>query len=493
MFLLYTKYSSLSKRLIININLVLYSKKSNKLEIVYIQFYFIIQGAHMKNTKLETEKIPKLLWEYSIPAITGTLVYVLYNIVDRIFISFGVGRLAIAGISISLPLFTFILATGLFIGIGGGALISINLGKKNIKKAEQILGNALTLFILTGVLFSILGLLFLDDILLLFGATTNNINYAKDYMSIIFYATTFQLLFIGMNNIIRGEGNPKAAMKMSIIGCGLNIILDPFFIFTLDMGIKGAAIATVISNMIVASLQVRHFLNGNSNIRLKLKNLKLKKEILLSIASIGIAPFIMQMSNSIVVIFINKNLNIYGGDIAIAAYGIINSISVLMYMPIVGIFQGSQPILGYNYGAKNYKRVKETYKLSLLIAISISTVGFIMAIFMPRILISPFINNDKILFDLTANATKIFFSMTIFMGFHMIGSSYFQTVGKAKITTSINIIRQFIIMIPLLYFLPKYYGVNGIWLAIPITDFIMAIITSHFVFKEFKILKQKSN
>lgn len=280
---------------------------------------------------------------------------------------------------------------------------------------------------------------------------------------------------------------------MSIIGCGLNIILDPFFIFTLDMGIKGAAIATVISNMIVASLQVRHFLNGNSNIRLKLKNLKLKKEILLSIASIGIAPFIMQMSNSIVVIFINKNLNIYGGDIAIAAYGIINSISVLMYMPIVGIFQGSQPILGYNYGAKNYKRVKETYKLSLLIAISISTVGFIMAIFMPRILISPFINNDKILFDLTANATKIFFSMTIFMGFHMIGSSYFQTVGKAKITTSINIIRQFIIMIPLLYFLPKYYGVNGIWLAIPITDFIMAIITSHFVFKEFKILKQKSN
>ncbi len=447
----------------------------------------------MKNTRLETEKIPKLLWEYSIPAITGTLVYVLYNIVDRIFISFGVGRLAIAGISIALPLFTFILATGLFIGIGGGALISINLGKKNIKKAEQILGNALTLFILTGVLFSILGLLFLDDILLLFGATTNNINYAKDYMSIIFYATTFQLLFIGMNNIIRGEGNPKTAMKMSIIGCGLNIILDPFFIFTLDMGIKGAAIATVISNMIVASLQVRHFLNGNSNIRLKLKNLKLKKEILLSIASIGIAPFIMQMSNSIVVIFINKNLNIYGGDIAIAAYGIINSISVLMYMPIVGIFQGSQPILGYNYGAKNYKRVKETYKLSLLIAISISTVGFIMAIFMPRILISPFINNDKILFDLTANATKIFFSMTIFMGFHMIGSSYFQTVGKAKITTSINIIRQFIIMIPLLYFLPKYYGVNGIWLAIPITDFIMAIITSHFVFKELKNLKQKSN
>ncbi|WP_028856993.1 MATE family efflux transporter [Psychrilyobacter atlanticus] len=447
----------------------------------------------MKNIKLETEKIPKLLWEYSIPAITGTLVYILYNIVDRIFISFGVGRLAIAGISIALPLFTFILATGLFIGVGGGALISINLGQKNKEKAEQILGNALTLFIGMGILFSIFGILFLDDILLLFGATANNINYAKDYMSIIFFATTFQLLFIGMNNIMRGEGNPKAAMKMSIIGCGLNILLDPLFIFTLGMGIKGAAIATVISNVLVAILQIRHFLNGDSNIKLKLKNLKLKKEILLGIASIGIAPFIMQMSNSIVVIFINKNLNIYGGDIAIAAYGIINSISVLMYMPIVGIYQGSQPILGYNHGAKNFKRVRETYKLSLLVAMSISAIGFFAAIFLPHLLISPFINNDQTLFELTTNATKIFFSMTLFMGFHMIGSSYFQTVGKAKITTAINIIRQFILMLPLLYFLPKYYGVNGVWLAVPITDFTLALITSHFVIKEFKSLKKKSN
>jgi MATE family, multidrug efflux pump len=449
-------------------------------------------GEFMKNTRLESEKISKLLWEYSIPAITGTLVYILYNIVDRIFISFGVGRLAIAGISIALPLFTFILATGLFIGVGGGALISINLGKKDKEKAEQILGNAVTLFVAAGVVFSILGILFLDDILLLFGATANNINYAKDYMSIIFFATTFQLLFIGMNNIMRGEGNPKAAMKMSIIGCGLNILLDPFFIFVMDMGIQGAAIATVISNMLVAFLQIRHFLNGNSNIKLKFKHLKLKKEILIGIASIGIAPFIMQMSNSIVVIFINKNLNIYGGDIAIAAYGIINSISVLMYMPIVGIYQGSQPILGYNHGAKNYSRVRETYKLSLLVAISISAAGFLLATFMPHILISPFINNDKALFDLTTNATKMFFSMTLFMGFHMIGSSYFQTVGKAKITTAINIIRQFVLMLPLLYFLPKYYGVNGVWLAIPITDFTLAIITSYFVIKEFKSLKRKS-
>ena len=204
------------------------------------------------------------------------------------------------------------MATGLFIGVGGGALISINLGKKNKEKAELILGNAVTLFSITGILFSIFGLLFLNDILLLFGATSNNITYAKDYMLVIFFAIPFQLLFIGINYIIRGEGNPKVAMKISIIGWGLNILLDPFFIFTLDMGIKGAAMATFISSALAFSLQLKHFLIGNSNIKLKLNNLKLKKDILLGISTIGIAPFIMHISNSVILISINKNLNIYG-------------------------------------------------------------------------------------------------------------------------------------------------------------------------------------
>lgn len=445
----------------------------------------------MQNIKLETEKICRLLWNYSIPAITGTFLYTLYNILDRIFISFGVGRLAVAGRSITLPLFTFILATGLFIGVGGGAFISINLGQKKKEKAELILGNAVTLFSVAGILFSTFGLLFLDDILLLFGATSNNIIYAKDYMSIIFFAIPFQLLFIGINYIIRSEGNPKVAMKISIIGWGLNILLDPFFMFTLNMGIKGAAMATFISSTLAFSLQLRHFLIGDSNITLKLKNLKLKKDILLGISSIGIAPFIMHISNSIVLISINKNLNTYGGDIAIAAYGIINSISVLRYMPIIGIYQGSQPILGYNYGAKKFKRVSETYKLSLLVGTGISAIGFIIAVYIPHLLISPFINNDKNLYELTVNATKLFFSMTIFMGFHMIGSRYFQAVGKAKITIILNIIRLFFLLLPLLYFLPKHYGVKGVWLAIPITDFVLAIITSYFVIKEFKFLKNK--
>lgn len=443
----------------------------------------------MKDQKLETESIPKLLWDYSIPAITGSLVYILYNIVDRIFISFGVGRLAIAGISIVLPLFTFILATGLFIGIGGGSLISINLGQKNTEKAELILGNAVTLLFTIGILFSILGLVFLNKILYLFGATPENISYARDYMSIIFFATVFQLLFIALNNIIRGEGNPKFAMKMNLIGCGFNLILDPIFIFTLGMGIKGAAIATIISNVIVAIYQLKHFTTGKSNIKLKVKNLKLDLKILAGISSIGIAPFIMQMSNSIVVIFINKNCNIYGGDIAIAAYGIVNSIGTLLYMPIVGIYQGAQPILGYNYGAKNYHRVREAYILSLLVAVAISTTGFILIMFIPKLLVFPFIKNDPQLLSLTIKSLKIFYGLVLVMGFHMIGSSYFQAVGRAKITTFLNIIRQFGLTLPLLYILPKYFGLNGVWMANPITDIVLAIITSYFVFKELHRLK----
>ena len=447
----------------------------------------------MKQNRLETEKIPKLIKEFSIPAIMGSLIYILYNIVDRIFISFGVGRLAIAGISIALPLFTFILASGLFIGVGGGALISLNLGRKDYKKAEKILGNSISLVIILGVLFSIIGIVFLDDILILFGATVNNISYAKDYMRIIFLATTFQLFFIGLNNIMRSAGNPKGAMMMNVIGCGLNIILDPLFIFVFKMGIKGAAIATVISNIVATILIIRYFLSSDSIIKFHFKNLKIEKSILIGISSIGIAPFIMQMSNSVVVIFVNNNLNIYGGDIAIAAYGIMNSIAVLLYMPIVGIYQGTQPILGFNYGAKRYDRVYETFKMSLMIVTGISIIGFILINFFPKMLIRPFINNDPELFDLTLHSMKIFYSMILILGFNVIGSSYFQAVGRAKITTALNIIKQGGLMLPLLYILPKFFGTNGVWYALPTADFILAILTSYFVIKEFKNLKKQKS
>lgn len=443
----------------------------------------------MDVNRLGTEKISKLLWEYSIPAITGTLVYILYNIVDRIFISFGLGRLAIAGMSITLPIFTFILAISLFIGVGSGVLISINIGAKKVDVAERVLGVSMLLFIGVGFLFSVLGTKYLNEILKLFGATKENIIYAKDYMKVIFIAAPFQFLSIGLNNIIRGEGSPKVAMKMNIIGAIINIVLDPILIFTLHLGIKGAAIATIVANVVVAFFQLKHFLVGNSKIKLKKENIVLDLDIIKKISKVGISPFTMQLSNSIVVIFINKSLNIYGGDIAIAAYGIINSITVLLYMPIVGINQGSQPILGYNYGAEKFHRVRETYVKSIWIAFLITIVGFILIMFFPSLLVDPFIKNDLELKLLTIKAIRIMFSMVFLLGINTIGSSYFQSIGRAKITAGINIFKQLILMLSFLYILPKKEGLLGIWESVPLSEGITFLVVIFFVMRELKYLK----
>lgn len=443
----------------------------------------------MDVNRLGTEKISKLLWEYSIPAITGTLVYILYNIVDRIFISFGLGRLAIAGMSITLPIFTFILAISLLIGVGSGVLISINIGAKKVDVAERVLGVSMLLFIGVGFLFSVLGTKYLNEILKLFGATKENIVYAKDYMKVIFIAAPFQFLSIGLNNIIRGEGSPKVAMKMNIIGAIINIVLDPILIFSLHLGIKGAAIATIAANVVVAFFQLKHFLVGNSKIKLKKENIVLDLDIIKKISKVGISPFTMQLSNSIVVIFINKSLNIYGGDIAIAAYGIINSITVLLYMPIVGINQGSQPILGYNYGAEKFHRVRETYVKSIWIAFLITIVGFILIMFFPSLLVDPFIKNDLELKLLTIKAIRIMFSMVFLLGINTIGSSYFQSIGRAKITAGINIFKQLILMLSFLYILPKKEGLLGIWESVPLSEGITFLVVIFFVMRELKYLK----
>lgn len=443
----------------------------------------------MDVNRLGTEKISKLLWEYSIPAITGTLVYILYNIVDRIFISFGLGRLAIAGMSITLPIFTFILAISLFIGVGSGVLISINIGAKRVDIAERVLGVSMLLFIGVGFLFSVLGTKYLNEILKLFGATKENIIYAKDYMKVIFIAAPFQFLSIGLNNIIRGEGSPKVAMKMNIIGAMINIVLDPILIFNLHLGIKGAAIATIVANVVVAFFQLKHFLVGNSKIKLKKENIVLDLDIIKKISKVGISPFTMQLSNSIVVIFINKSLNIYGGDIAIAAYGIINSITVLLYMPIVGINQGSQPILGYNYGAEKFHRVRETYIKSIGIAFLITIVGFVLIMFFPSLLVDPFIKNDLELKLLTIKAIRIMFSMVFLLGINTIGSSYFQSIGRAKITAGINIFKQLILMLSFIYILPKKEGLLGIWESVPLSEGITFLVVIFFVMRELKYLK----
>lgn len=444
----------------------------------------------MDNRRLEQESISKLLWEYSIPAILGTLVFILYNIVDRMFISYGLGRLAIAGTSITLPIFTFILAISLFIGIGTGVIISISLGAKNKEKAEKAFGMAMFLFVVVGILFSVFGLIYLDNILKLFGATKENLIYAREYMKSIFFLVPFQLMAIGLNNILRGEGSPKIAMKMNIIGAVINIILDPILMFYFNLGIKGAAFATVAANIVVTLLQLQHFLGENCKIKLKKEFIRFDFQMLKEISKIGVSPLIMQFSSSLVVIFINKNLNIYGGDLGIAAYGIINSFNTLTYMPIVGVYQGSQPILGYNYGAKKYLRVRETYIKALKAAFIITLVGYILTMFFPKYMLKPFIKNDLELEKMTLEGIKITFSALFLLGVNTIGISYFQSIGRAWITTGLNLYKQVILMLGLLYILPKIYGLKGVWLVSPITEGLTFLVVVFFVQKEVKRLKK---
>lgn len=444
----------------------------------------------MENLKLEKTDIKSLIWEYSLPAIAGNIIFILYNIVDRIFISRGLGREAIAGVSITLPIFTLILAISLFIGIGSAVIISISLGKKNTEKAEKTLGLAIFLFIFIGVIFSIFGLYFIDNILDMFGATKNTHIYAKNYMKYIFFAAPFQFMSIGLNNIIRGEGSPKVAMRMNIIGAILNIVLDPILMFKLKMGIEGAALATVIANMTVSVFQIYHFMFGKSKIKIKKEFIKIEFKLLVKLSSIGISPFLMQLSNSLVVIFINKNLKIYGGDIAIASFGIVNSVNTLVYMPIVGMYQGSQPIIGYNYGAEKYLRVRETFMQVLKIAFTITVLGYILVMIFPTFLINFFVKNDIELSRLTIKAIRIFFSMLFLLGINTIGIGYFQTIGRANITAILNFLKQIVFMLGMLYILPKKYGVDGVWVSAPVTEFLTFLIVIWFIIFELKNLKK---
>lgn len=440
---------------------------------------------------LETEKIGKLLKKFSIPAIASMLMGIMYNVVDRMFISIGIGRDGIAGVSLSLPIFNLFLATALFIGVGAGAMVSINLGAKKQDRADKFLGNALVLLVGLGIIYLILGKIFMERILLAFGASEATFSYALDYLEAILWGAPTLLLFSGLNNIVRGEGSPKRSMTYGMIGMGLNIILDALFIFVFDWGIKGAAWATVISSATSVVFYLRHFSLDISNIKWKKENLKLEFSVIKEIFSIGIAPFIMQISASAIMIVMNKVLKINGGDIAVASYGIINSLILLMRLPVVGLYQGAQPIISYNFGAKRNDRVAETLNLTLKIALVMGTVGFLVSFFAPSILVKPFIKNDPELYNITLNGVRIIFVAVIGLAYNTIATTYFQSIKKAHITTMLNLGQQVFLIIPLLLILPNYFGINGAWMAQPIADISLAIIASLFIRKE-KINLRKS-
>lgn len=439
------------------------------------------------------EKIGSLLWKFSLPAIVGMLVNALYNVIDRVFVGRGVGSLAIAATTVAMPIMLILMAFGMLIGIGATALMSIRLGEQKKEEAEKIIGNAFVLLIALPAILSVIYLLFSDPILIMFGASPEVLPYARDFTHIIMLGSVVGSLGFGMNNFIRAEGNPKLAMNTQLIGTLVNIVLNYVFIFKMGLGIKGSALATVSGQLVTTIWVLSHFFSGRSLVKIKLKNMKLQMPIVMSIVAIGFAPFAMQLANSLQNMILNKSLYAYGGDMALSAVGIIMSVTMLLLMPVVGVSQGAQPLIGYNYGAQHYGRVKETLKKASIVGTLISIAGFIAVFLWSKQIAGMFSGNDPALTKMTSDAMLVYFAMCPVIGFQIIGSSYFQAIGKPIPSLILSLSRQVLIFIPLLIILPRFWGIDGIWRTAPLSDVLAALLTAVLVFIELRHLTQKQH
>lgn len=438
---------------------------------------------------LGKEKISKLLLKYSVPAIIGMLVNALYNVVDRIFIGNipGVGSLAITGVGVTLPITTIVLGFCMLVGIGATTTISIKLGQGKKEEAEKVIGNAITLSVIIAVILTVIGIVFGESILTKFGASESTLYYAKSYIYIILLGTVFNMVAFTLNNTIRGDGNPKLAATIMIIGCLTNIVLDAVFIFIFNMGIQGAAIATIISQLITAIIGIRYYVSGKSNLRFFKSNLKINKDIIIKILAIGSSPFAMQMAASLVQVIANNVLRTYGTDIAIGAMATISSVALMCLMPIFGINQGAQPIIGFNYGAKQEKRAQEAYKLSLMVATIILVIAFIVVQSFPEAIIGIF-NKDPKFMDISVKGLRIYLLMLPIVGISITGTNYIQSIGEAKTAMILSLLRQVILLIPFIVILPRIFnlGLNGVWIAQPLSDLIASILTGIILLKHMR-------
>ncbi|ADK80565.1 MATE efflux family protein [Sediminispirochaeta smaragdinae DSM 11293] len=438
-----------------------------------------------------TGSIPRLLLNFSLPAIAGMMVQATYNIVDRIYIGNGIGPMGIAGATVGFPVMLVIMAFGMLIGIGGASALSIALGKNDREFARKILGNSFTLLIIVSLLLMVLGLIFLDPMLKLFGASEQSLPYARDYLSVILLGVLVNQIGFGLNNFIRGEGNPRAAMITMLIGAGINIILDPVFIFVLDMGIRGAAIATVISQFVSSLWVLSYFFGPKSVLSITLAGMRLDRTTVLRIFGLGSAPFVMQLTSSVFNMILNNQLQRYGGDLAISSMGIIYSILMFIMMPIFGLNQGAQPLIGYNYGARSFARVRHTIWLAIFAATAITSLGFCLAQLFPSKLIAFFAPGNDNLLAMAVPAIRKFFLMLPLVGFQVVSSNYFQATGQPQKAMILSMSRQVLFLIPLIVFLPSFLGLNGIWFAPPISDFLAAMVTGFFFLRDLALLKKE--
>ncbi|MHB9055048.1 MAG: MATE family efflux transporter [Paludibacteraceae bacterium] len=445
---------------------------------------------HTVDDKLGTLEIKKLLWMYSVPAIVGTLLASLYNIIDRVYIGQGVGSMAISGLALTFPFMNFLTAFSMLIGAGAASRISIRLGEGDRNRAEQILGNALTLTFIISVAVITFSLVFMNPILILFGGSDNTLKYAKEFMQIIVPGTILSALLFGFNNIMRASGYPKKAMITMLISAVIDVTLAPVFIFVFKMGISGAAHATNIAFFIGTIWVLLHFFNKNTNIRFHRKNLKLDRNIVKSILNIGMSPFSMQLAASITVVLMNRALIKQGGDLAMGALGIQNGIFTLIVMFIVGLNQGVQPIVGFNFGARQFDRMFLALKRTAVTATIVSTVGFILGTFFPHALASVF-TKDEELRGMAARAIRISVFLYPLIGSQIVFTNFFQSIGKARISMLLSLTRQVLFLIPCLILLPPIFGLDGVWASMPVADGLAVIVTTTTLFVFIKRFKRE--
>lgn len=425
-------------------------------------------------TELSEKPVFSLLLQYAIPAIVAMVASSLYNIVDGIFIGQGVGAGAIMGLAITMPIMNLSAAFGAMVGVGGSTLLSVKLGEKDYNFAAKILGNVITLNCIIGIGLGAVMLLFLDPILRFFGASDYTIPYARDFMVIVLIGNVFTHLFLGLNAMLRSSGKPKKAMKATIMTVIINIALAPLFIFVLHLGIRGAALATVLSQLIVLLWQFKLFSNPDELIHLRRDTYRLERRIVTGSLSIGLSPFLINLCACIVVIIINKQLVSYGGDIAVGAYGIANRMMFFFVMVVIGINQGMQPIAGFNFGAKHYTRLNQVLKYAITIATGIWIVGFIVCVLLATPVASAFTNDEELLKE-AAHALRVMNLVVPIIGFQMITIGFFQSIGKAGISIFLSLTRQLLFLVPLLLILPNFFGLEGIWYSVPIADGTAAI------------------
>ena len=427
--------------------------------------------------ELGTEKIGRLLKQYALPAIIAQTASSLYNMVDSIFIGQGVGPLAISGLAVTFPLMNLSVAFGTLVGAGAATMLSVLLGQKNYKAANKVLGNVVTLNIIIGLLFMGLTLMFIDPILYFFGASENTLPYAKEYITIILIGNVITHLYFGLNAAMRSSGNPKKAMMLTIFTVVFNTILDPIFIFVFDMGIAGAAWATVAAQVVATVVVLKHFSDRSRAFHFEKGLFKLDMRVAKDSLAIGLGPFLMNAAACLVTLFINQQMRDYSGDLGIGAYGICNRLIFMFIMICMGLNQGMQPIAGYNYGAKQYSRVKEVFWMTAKFGTVVTLICFAVGMFVPRIAAGIF-THDEALLDMSAEGLRILTIGFPVVGFQVIGTNFFQSLGMVKKSIILSLSRQILFLLPMLYALPLWYGANGVWMSFPISDILSALLTA---------------